>query len=342
MLEQESGNSTSASCIRDGADFEDGAVRDATALPRPQPHRIAMKQLLTPLLGCALALPMLAQHTTDAAHKGEPKDIVATAAAAGSFQTLLAAAKAAGLVETLQGKGPLTVFAPTDEAFAKLGKDTIAGLLKPENKTKLVSILTYHVVAGELPAAKVVKAKSLDTVQGSPLAVVVGDAGVKIGDATVTATDVHASNGVIHVIDSVLLPPANLVATAAKAGKFKTLLKAATAAGLAETLAEGGPFTVFAPTDEAFAELDQDTLASLLKPENKEKLAAILKLHVVAGRMPAADVVKMKNMKSLLGQEVAVHVEDGKVTVGGANVIATDVFAGNGVVHVIDRVLLPK
>ena len=287
-----------------------------------------------------LTTSVCAQTPADANARHD-KDIVATAIAAGSFQTLVAAVKAADLVETLQGKGPFTVFAPTDEAFAKLGKDAIADLLKPENKKKLAAILTYHVVPGNLPAAKVVAAKELATAQGCPLAVMAGKDGVMIGSAKVVKTDVNASNGVIHVIDSVLLPPENLVATAAKAGKFQTLLTAATAAGLADTLANGGPFTVFAPTDEAFAKLGKDTIANLLKPENKDKLAGILKYHVVAGVVKAADVVKLKEAKTLQGGAAKVAVTDGKVTIDGANVVATDVIAGNGVIHVIDAVILP-
>ena len=295
-----------------------------------------------PFLALALALPLVAQNPSEAGHTKSDKDIVATAIAAGKFQTLVAAVQAAELVGTLQGKGPFTVFAPTDEAFAKLGKDVIADLLKPENKAKLTAILTYHVVAGDMPAAKVVAAKELNTVQGCALTVNVGKDGVMVGTAKVVATDVAASNGTIHVIDSVLLPPANLVATAAKAGKFQTLLAAATAAGLADTLANGGPFTVFAPTDEAFAKLGKETLAELLLPANKDKLAAILKYHVVAGAVKAADVVTRKSVKTLHGGEVKIAVNAGKVTVDTANVVATDVIAGNGVIHVIDSVLLPR
>lgn len=288
-----------------------------------------------------LAAGLSAQTPVDASAK-PAKDIVGTAVSAGSFQTLVAAVQAAGLVETLQGKGPFTVFAPTDEAFAKLGKDAIADLLKPENKAKLTAVLTYHVVPGNLPAGKVVTATSLATVQGATLAVVAGKDGVTVGGAKVVKTDVIATNGVIHVIDTVVLPPENLVATAAKAGKFQTLLTAATAAGLADTLANGGPFTVFAPTDEAFAKLGKDTIADLLKPENKDKLASVLKYHVVAGIVKAADVVKLKEAKTLQGSAATIKVADGKVMVDGANVVATDVAASNGVIHVIDAVILPR
>ena len=135
-----------------------------------------------------------------------PKDIVDTAVAAGSFKTLVAAVQAAGLVETLKGKGPFTVFAPTDEAFAKLPAGTVESLLKPENKDKLIAVLTYHVVPGKVLASDVVGLKEAKTVQGGKVKIAVIGEKVKIDDATVVKTDIVTSNGVIHVIDSVILP----------------------------------------------------------------------------------------------------------------------------------------
>ena len=139
------------------------------------------------------------------ANAAESKDIVAVASANGSFKTLVAAVKAAGLVETLQSKGPFTVFAPTDEAFAKLPQGTVESLLKPENKAKLVAILTYHVVGAKVMAADV-KTGMVKTVNGAELDVKAWDGKVSVNGAKVTAADVAASNGVIHVIDTVVLP----------------------------------------------------------------------------------------------------------------------------------------
>ena len=133
------------------------------------------------------------------------KDIVAVAAGADNFKTLVAAVKAAGLVETLQGKGPFTVFAPTDAAFAKLPAGTVESLLKPENRDKLVAILTYHVVPGKVLAADV-KTSESKTVQGQSVKLVVSDTGVTVDGAKVVKTDVMADNGVIHVIDTVIIP----------------------------------------------------------------------------------------------------------------------------------------
>lgn len=154
----------------------------------------------------ALILSTLTLPLTQAAEKPAAKDdIVAVAASAGSFKTLVTAIKAAGLVETLQGKGPFTVFAPTDEAFAKLPEGTVADLLKPENKAKLTAVLTYHVVPGKVMAADV-KTMQAKTVNGEELSIKVADGKVTVNNAKVIKTDVAASNGVIHVIDTVLLP----------------------------------------------------------------------------------------------------------------------------------------
>lgn len=154
------------------------------------------------VVACVLMLGGMVQ-ATDCADK---KDIVDTAVGAGSFNTLVAAVKAAGLVETLKGTGPFTVFAPTDAAFAKLPAGTLDDLLKPENKAKLQGILTYHVVPGKVMAADVVKLKTAKTVQGQDLTIKVDGSTVMVDNAKVTQTDIACSNGVIHVIDTVVLP----------------------------------------------------------------------------------------------------------------------------------------
>lgn len=154
----------------------------------------------------ALVVTLLFTVFAHANHHGMKKDIVDVAAENGSFSTLVAAVKAAGLVDTLKGDGPFTVFAPTDEAFAALPEGTVDMLLKPENKDKLVAILTYHVVPGKIMAAEVMKLNSAVTVQGEAVMVGIDDGSVMINKAKVVMPDVEASNGVIHVIDAVLLP----------------------------------------------------------------------------------------------------------------------------------------
>lgn len=161
-----------------------------------------MKKFMMVFAALALMVsPVMAADTAVA-----EKTIVETAIGAGKFNTLVAAVKAAGLVDALSGKGPLTVFAPTDEAFAALPKGTVESLLKPENKDKLVAILTYHVVSGSYPAAKVLQNDTLKTLQGGTLAISSGADGAKVNKAGIVKTDIMCSNGIIHVIDAVVLP----------------------------------------------------------------------------------------------------------------------------------------
>ncbi|SMP66607.1 Uncaracterized surface protein containing fasciclin (FAS1) repeats [Neorhodopirellula lusitana] len=269
-------------------------------------------------------------------------DIVDTAVGAGSFNTLVAAAKAAGLVDTLKGDGPLTVFAPTDDAFAKLPEGTVETLLKPENKSRLAAILTYHVVPGKVMASDVVKLSGAKTVEGQQVDIKVDGSTVMVDGATVVKTDIGCDNGVIHVIDSVILPAdKNIVETAVGAGSFKTLVAAVKAAGLAETLSGEGPFTVFAPTDEAFAKLPAGTVETLLKPENKQKLVDILTYHVVSGRVYSSDAVAAKTAKTLNGSSITVKVGDSGAMINDAGLVTTDIDGSNGVIHVIDSVLMP-
>ena len=163
-----------------------------------------MKPLFKSLV-CVLGLVGLSAGSLSAAEK---KDIVDTAVAAGSFKTLAAALGAAGLVDTLKGPGPFTVFAPTDEAFAKLPAGTVETLLKPENKAKLVDILTYHVVAGDVNAAAAMKMKEATALNKKAIALEVKDSALYLNKSKVTTADVKCTNGVIHIIDTVLMPPA--------------------------------------------------------------------------------------------------------------------------------------
>ena len=269
-------------------------------------------------------------------------DIVDTAVAAGKFKTLAAALGAADLVETLKGDGPFTVFAPTDEAFAKLPKGTVEELLKPENKGKLAGILTYHVVPGKVMAKQVVGVTGANTVNGQRVDVKVDGSNVMIDGAKVVTTDIECDNGVIHIIDSVILPAdKNIVETASAAGSFKTLLAAAEAAGLVGALTGETDLTVFAPTDEAFAKLPKGTVESLLKPEAKDKLAAILKYHVVAGRVYSDAAVAAKSAKTLEGTPIKISTSGKTAMINDAKLLTTDIDASNGVIHVIDTVLLP-
>jgi len=240
------------------------------------------------------------------------------------------------------GKGPFTVMAPTNAAFRQVDQATLDRIAA--DKDLLTTVLTYHVVPAEVKAADVVKLTSATSVQGQRIDVKVAGKDVTVDGAKVVATDVACSNGVIHVIDTVILPvDGTIVDVAAKNGSFNTLVAAVKAAGLVETLSGKGPFTVLAPTDAAFAKLPAGTLEMLLKPENKQQLADILKYHVVPGVAAYSDaVVKMSEVPTVLGTPVKVSVVDGKVRLNDATVVMADVEAWNGVIHVVDTVILPK
>ena len=291
------------------------------------------------------AVAPAAEPTAAAETVPEMMDIVDTAVAAGSFNTLVAAVDAAGLVETLKGDGPFTVFAPTDDAFAALPEGTVEALLA--DIPTLTNILLYHVVPGKVMAADVVGLDSADTAAGLPVAISVDGDKVMIGNAQVITTDIETSNGVIHVVDAVILPPAeeaaeeamDIVDTAVAAGSFNTLVAAVDAAGLVETLKGDGPFTVFAPTDDAFAALPEGTVEALLA--DIPTLSNILLYHVVPGKVMAADVVGLDSADTAAGLPVAISVDGDKVMIGNAQVVTTDIETSNGVIHVVDAVILP-
>ncbi len=288
----------------------------------------------------------------------EMADIVDTAVAAGSFTTLVAAVEAAGLVETLKGEGPFTVFAPTDEAFAALPAGTIDALLA-DPTGDLTKILLYHVVPGKVMSTDLSDGMAAATAQGGDLTVTIADGAVKINDATVVTPDIETSNGVIHVIDTVILPPAeeamaeateapaeemaemaDIVDTAVAAGNFTTLVAAVEAAGLVETLKGEGPFTVFAPTDEAFAALPAGTIDTLLADPTGD-LTKILLYHVVPGKVMSTDLSDGMTAATAEGGEITVSIADGAVRINDVLVTTADIETSNGVIHVIDAVILP-
>ncbi|MEM7012828.1 MAG: fasciclin domain-containing protein [Verrucomicrobiota bacterium] len=272
------------------------------------------------------------------------KTIVETAVAAGSFETLAAALDAADLVDTLNSEGPFTVFAPTDAAFARLPKGTVEELLLPENKEKLQSILKFHIVEGRVSLSDALKLGKAETVQSETVTIGFREGKVRINDAALQNADLEASNGIIHVIDSVLLPPEpkNDIASVAKqAGQFGTLLAAVEAAGLTSALNGSDPLTVLAPTDAAFKALPKGTVESLLKPENRSKLTEILTLHVIEGSVSAGTALNARSAKSLGDGSLKFEINEGLFQVNGATIVKTDIECDNGIIHVIDAVLLP-
>jgi uncharacterized surface protein with fasciclin (FAS1) repeats len=277
----------------------------------------------------------------------ETQDIPTNAQATGVHDTLVDAVIQAGLLETLQGDGPFTVFAPTDAAFEAAGVDLSTFTTDEDNQT-LANILTYHVVAGSVAAADVTDGMTAATVNGANLSFSVADGVVTVNNAKVTTADVMASNGVIHVIDAVLTPPAaepagptlNIPETAQSTGVHTSLVAALSHAGLVETLQGDGPFTVFAPTDEAFTAAGID-LSAFDTAEENETLSDILLYHVLSGAVPSSDVTDGLTVAMINGDNASFTVTADGVTIEGAGVTTADVTASNGIIHVIDQVLMP-
>ena len=267
------------------------------------------------------------------------EDIPTNAAATGVHESLVAALAQAELVSTLEGPGPFTVFAPNDDAFAAAGIDLVA-LDTPEGKETLTDILLHHVYSGSVPASAVTDGMMAEMVNGDKVAFTNDGTTVTVGGATVITADVIASNGIIHVIDKVLMPPSDIPTTAGTTGIHNTLVNAVVQANLLTTLSGDGPFTVFAPTDQAFTDAGVD-LTALDTPEGNQALANILQYHVISGEVPASGVTDCLSADAVNGQPLSFTVGDSGVMVNDANVITTDVITSNGLIHVIDKVLTP-
>lgn len=300
-------------------------------------------------------------------------DIVDVAIEDGRFENLVAALEAAGLTETLKGEGPFTVFAPTDEAFDALPEGELEALL--EDTPALTSVLQYHVVPEELMVEDLAALDSVTTLLDEDVTVTLENGNMTLNDeALIVISDVQTSNGVIHVIDAVLIPPEgapgptegnatptegvsavaeempptppgtpsaegeDIVVVIVDDGRFETLLMALEAADVAATLKEAGPYTVFAPTDEAFEALPEGTVEGLL--EDIPTLTSILGYHVVQGSYTVEDLVDMGTVTTVSDEDLTITQADGNVSVDGAQIVDT-MEAPNGVVHVIDAVLEP-
>jgi uncharacterized surface protein with fasciclin (FAS1) repeats len=274
-------------------------------------------------------------------------NLVQVAASNGQFKTLVNLLVVSKLDKVLQSHDEFTVFAPTDEAFAKLPPETLASLLEPAGRETLKSILKAHVVKGATSLGDLqrpAEGKPFKTLEGTTFRLVGDGLQPKFGNARVIVPNVKASNGIVHVINEVLMPGTkqeNIVEIAKSAGSFNTLLSALTAADLANVFAGETPYTVLAPTDEAFAKVPKAALESLLMPENKEMLVRILKYHVIAGSVSAKDAISASKAETLEGSPVSFELRDGMLSVNNAKVVKNDLSASNGVIHVIDTVLMP-
>ena len=281
------------------------------------------------------------------------KNIVELAQATPDLSTLVTALVAGKLTDALSGPGPFTVFAPTNEAFAKLPADVIKHLLEPKNIKELDAVLEYHVIAGAAVHAKGLKPfQEVKTLEGTDISIEASSKGVEINHfAHVTTADVDATNGVVHIIDAVLIPKhvsakptKNIVQLAQSVPDLSTLVTAVVAGNLTGPLSGPGPFTVFAPTNEAFGKVPADVLKHLLDPKNIKELDAVLEYHVIAGAaVHAKDLKPEQKVKTLEGDELFIEASSKGVEINHvAHVTTADVDATNGVVHIIDAVLLPK
>lgn len=272
-------------------------------------------------------------------------DIVDIVVGTEDVSTLEAAVVEADLVSALQADGPFTVFAPVNSAFDDLGSDLVAALLEPENSDLLASILTYHVVPGVAAASTdLTDGQMVTTLQGDDLTIGVSGSTVTVADATVTSPDIEATNGIIHIIDQVLIPDVDIVDTGVL-NEFYTLVDLVRSAGLESTLRGnngGAGYTVFAPTEEAFA--------ALSTVPTGQDLVDVLTYHVVGATVESGDLSDGQVVTTVDGSRtftVNIDSQTGAVSItdgSGAtvNVVATDVTATNGIVHVIDGVLLPS
>lgn len=332
------------------------------------------------------------------------RNIVENAVNSADHTTLVAAVKAAGLVETLSSDGPFTVFAPVNAAFEALPEGTVETLLKAENKDQLTKVLTCHVVGANAMSDAIGKmiaddggSHAVETLGGCTLQAKMDGDNITLTDengrsATVTIADVKQSNGVIHVIDTVILPKQEMeqtssdmaseektemamadtgdnpmvggapmfpsktiVENAVNSADHTTLVAAVKAAGLVDTLNSDGPFTVFAPDNNAFGMLPDGTVETLLKEENKDQLTKVLTAHVVAGKLTASDLAERikahggrYNMQTVSGDALTadltahgniwIYDESGRA----GKVEIADVMQSNGVIHSVSKVLLPR
>lgn len=304
-------------------------------------HRKPLKSIL--------ALSLIGLFTFSACSKDDDNDqmeemqsIVEIAATNSSFSILVEALTKADLVGALEGNGPFTVFAPTNEAFAALLEDLGVESLDDLSAEALKPILLYHVVSGKVLSSQLTDGYVTTLSEGpeeSSISLQVKTGEVMLNNsARVTTADVSASNGVIHIIDKVLLPP-TVVDLAINNPSFSILVQAVVKAELVETLSGAGSFTVFAPTDAAFQQLFADLGVAGIADLTKEQLTPILLYHVVSGNVMSGEL-STGNVATLNG-DIAVNVGSAVTINGSTQVVLTDVQGSNGVVHVIDKVLLP-
>ncbi len=296
------------------------------------------RQLFLPIfvLAFAFTLNACSDDSTTSSDMQDPS-ITEIAAADAQFSTLVGALQSTGLDAALDGDGEFTVFAPTNDAFAALPEGTLESLTEQQLET----ILLYHVLGAEVFSGQLEAQQAPETLSGEVIFVTASAGGVTVNAAaSVTTADIEARNGVIHVIDEVLMPDAfgTIVNNAAKRYFLSSLVEAVIQADLVDALLGDGPFTVFAPTDEAFA-----AIASVAADLTAEELSNVLLYHVIQGEVLSTDLQPSQQVTALNGETLTIEVAGGAATINGsADITTVDIQGTNGVIHVIDEVLLPS
>ena len=296
------------------------------------------RQLFLPIfvLAFAFTLNACSDDSTTSSDMQDPS-ITEIAAADAQFSTLVGALQSTGLDAALDGDGEFTVFAPTNDAFAALPEGTLESLTEQQLET----ILLYHVLGAEVFSGQLEAQQAPETLSGEEIFVTASAGGVTVNAAaSVTTADIEARNGVIHVIDEVLMPDAfgTIVNNAAKRYFLSSLVEAVIQADLVDALLGDGPFTVFAPTDEAFA-----AIASVAADLTAEELSNVLLYHVIQGEVLSTDLQPTQQVTALNGETLTIEVAGGAATINGsADITTVDIQGTNGVIHVIDEVLLPS
>lgn len=321
---------------------------------RKVPNPPALDPAKIESLGITLAdkIPGAFRIEIDSIRSYQSDSSLETASTSGMDNSLGAVANAAGLntliklVSLSEIKLPhaekVTIFAPSDAAFTKLPEETLEYLASPDGRSTLQSILSYHIVSGETRSNELLNKRSLLTLNGQDLDIQL-DGGLSISGAGVKIVDVPFDGGIVHVVDSVLIPESkSILELAAQTNELSTLVAAVTAAGIGDQLgSENGPWTVFAPINSAFASLPDGILEELLESKNRARLIDLLGLHVIPGRISSNELLTNQRARSYFGNKIDFSIENGQLTVQGARIISSDIQASNGVVHLIDRVITP-
>lgn len=287
----------------------------------------------------------------DGAFVSADQDIIESSSKIDNLSTTVALIDSSDLTATLKSIGPYTVFFPSNSAFDKLPEGTLENLLNPENISELSTILTYHVIPGEHSSSNLADGEELLTVNGQVIKISKVNGNLKVNGAVVETKDIVAKNGVIFVIDTVLMPAPetvelqpqqiDVIENIERTSNLATLISSLNSTQLSTDLESEGPFTILAPTDSAFAKLPAGTLDSLLEPENESYLIRLLQHHIIEEQYDRENLIDGLSLKALSGLDIVVSKSDNSLEVNGALVIS-EIKAQNGIIYILDKVITPK